>query len=357
MSRNLDTTLAPALANPLITPAIFVSLTFQSGVFYVWNGIGNYVLNGNTYTGVGTLGKISAIQEGSDVEAQGLTVTLSGIGTSPFNADDTPPGITPPVTIPTGQSVAWSFPTSVFSYTGENGNCMGAGTLTSGTLSVSVSESFNSAGGVNWSGFQVPDIPAGAVIDAIYPVLVIDFNGAGGGASAAIATPVYTGSSAISGQFNGVSVGNTAEELIGYSLDCSILSTLDLGSINAVANISFIGLAVYYSGSTASVIADALADIQLGGPAQIYIGLMQNGSLIGTPYLAFSGQVDQPTIDTGVDTTSISLALENRLVNLARPTARRYTSADQHLKYPDDIGLNWVEVLNDMALRWGQSGS
>ena len=119
--------------------------------------------------------------------------------------------------------------------------------------------------------------------------------------------------------------------------------------------VSFIGFAIYYTTATNaySLVNDAVNDFQAGAPAQVYFGLMNNGALIGSPYLIFSGQMDQPIIDTSTETASITISLENKLSNLLRPTARRYTAADQHLQYPDDIGFNWVEFLNDIALRWG----
>ena len=380
MSRNLDTTLAPALANPLITPAIFVSLTFQSGVFYVWNGIGNYVFNGNTYTGVGTLGKISAIQEGSDVEAQGLTVTLSGIGTSGFDVSDgSPPvGVTPPVTVPEGQYVAWVYPTTCFANPGYGFEGL-EGTPTAlmsaageangpnswGSLGAVFSGPFTTPATLEFAGFEPPALPVGAVVQQVYPVFTMSgYNSSGG--LAAINTPAgelplpgidATGFTPV--QAVGSTLGQTMDVVPGASMNFSIGATAGDVQIDATLSINFVALAVYYTApsNSATVIGEFLSDIRMGAPAQIYIGLMQNGSLIGTPYLAFSGQVDQPTVDIGVDTTSISIALENRLVNLARPTARRYTSADQRLMYPDDIGLNWVETLNDTAMRWGQSGS
>jgi len=80
---------------------------------------------------------------------------------------------------------------------------------------------------------------------------------------------------------------------------------------------------------------------------------MAAGAIIGAPYLIFSGAVDKPSVEISDQTMSITLALENKLVNLQRPSQRRYTAADQHIAYPDDMGFNWVEILNDIALRWG----
>jgi hypothetical protein len=94
-------------------------------------------------------------------------------------------------------------------------------------------------------------------------------------------------------------------------------------------------------------------DISIGAPAKIYFGLMSNGALLGAPYLVFSGTVDKPTVVTGPTSSSITLNLENRLINLQRPNQRRYTAADQHLFYPDDRAFNWVELLNDISLKEG----
>lgn len=46
---------------------------------YLWNGIGSLVVNGITYVGAGTLLNIGEIAETSELQANGITVTLSGI--------------------------------------------------------------------------------------------------------------------------------------------------------------------------------------------------------------------------------------------------------------------------------------
>jgi len=184
MRANLDPTLASAFANNLIYPALFITLTFATGPQYAWTGVGNFVMGGNTYLGVGSLGKIGVVAETDDLNAQGTTVTLSGIDTT--------------------------------------------------------------------------------------------------------------------------------------------------------------------------LLQDCISEIQLGAPASIAIGLLTpTGQLIGSPYTIFAGQVDAPTITVGGDSLSITLALENRMVDLSRPSLRRYTSADQRLYYPTDSGFAFVEQLNDLALNWG----
>lgn len=182
--RNLDPSLATALSNSVIIPAILVMLSFRSGTKYIWSGSGNLSYNGQTYLGVGSLGSVELISEGIDVRADGTSIKLSGIDPS--------------------------------------------------------------------------------------------------------------------------------------------------------------------------IQAECLLDIQLGSPAKIWFALLANGlSIIGAPYLLFNGTVDQPIITVAPAEVSIQLRLENNLINLQRASNRRYTSADQRIEHPNDCAFGWVELMNDIALRWG----
>ena len=58
---------------------IFNGETVTVSPLYLWTGIGEIEIDGNTYTGAGSLLSISAISETSDISAQGATLSLSGI--------------------------------------------------------------------------------------------------------------------------------------------------------------------------------------------------------------------------------------------------------------------------------------
>jgi hypothetical protein len=77
--RNLDPTLAAGLASGFIQPFYMATLQFKTSVQRVWTGVGNLVVSGQTFVGVGSLAEVGAITEGNGVEARGTTVTLSGI--------------------------------------------------------------------------------------------------------------------------------------------------------------------------------------------------------------------------------------------------------------------------------------
>jgi hypothetical protein len=82
MPRNIDSTMLGGLLSNAIAPCFLVDLTFTSGPDHVWTGVGNLTWNGNTYTGVGSLGQIGVVTEGLDVRADGTTIQLSGIDSS-----------------------------------------------------------------------------------------------------------------------------------------------------------------------------------------------------------------------------------------------------------------------------------
>jgi hypothetical protein len=206
----------------------------------------------------------------------------------PLGALDFP---TPPVTVPTGQAVAWALPTKAStpnpSITGGNAVC-GADSYTNtaqaaaggfGKLTMEGSNSLNNAEQVvsaQFGGFTLPVLPSDAVIQAIYPVFVctgaVSYastlliqnyeNGALVTAPAAGTLPngygTYIGSpSSNPTQFtssNGtspVSLGATAQVVEDALISLGLYQTLNGCNNSDVINILFAGLAIYYTTSNA----------------------------------------------------------------------------------------------------------
>lgn len=78
-TRNLSADNSDAVCAPILYPAFLVDLQFADNTYHVWLGLGSIIVNGTTYTGVGTFGSISTIAEGTGVEAKGITLKLSGL--------------------------------------------------------------------------------------------------------------------------------------------------------------------------------------------------------------------------------------------------------------------------------------
>jgi hypothetical protein len=79
--RNLSSDVLAALAAGNIQPFYLAAIQFSSGVEYIWTGVGNLSWNAHTWQGVGTFGGVSAITQTDELNAESITLTLSGVPT------------------------------------------------------------------------------------------------------------------------------------------------------------------------------------------------------------------------------------------------------------------------------------
>jgi hypothetical protein len=131
-------------------------------------------------------------------------------------------------------------------------------------------------------------------------------------------------------------------------------SLAKVGVIQEGSDVHAYGTTVTLSGIDPVLLGECMNDMEPGAQATLWFGALSSaGTIIGSPYQVFAGTMDQPSVSVGVDTISITLALETKMLDLARATNRRYTSADQRRFFPTDSAFGWVESLNDMADVWG----
>jgi hypothetical protein len=79
MSRSLSVALSNALDDEVVYPFFAVDLYFQTETVYLWTGYGELVIGAKTYIGAGSFLNISSVEETTEIEAKGATLTLSGI--------------------------------------------------------------------------------------------------------------------------------------------------------------------------------------------------------------------------------------------------------------------------------------
>lgn len=91
MSRELQSSITSALNNEVVQPYLAVDLAFDGGNLRLWTGVGDLTIDGNTYTGAGTLLSISNIEETAEIAAKGATLVLSGIPSSILSSALTEP--------------------------------------------------------------------------------------------------------------------------------------------------------------------------------------------------------------------------------------------------------------------------
>lgn len=78
MTRIVTARMAQALVSGRPRVAL-VQMGHPSGTFYGWTGVGPKEWGGNTYTGMGVLGRVSPIQNSSDLSVQDIVFELNGV--------------------------------------------------------------------------------------------------------------------------------------------------------------------------------------------------------------------------------------------------------------------------------------
>ena len=89
MARTLTTAMSNAVDDEVVRPFYLIHMNLDSGdggTLYFWSGVGTFSYDSNSYLGAGNFLRISAIQETTEVQANGLKVGLSGVNSSLITA-------------------------------------------------------------------------------------------------------------------------------------------------------------------------------------------------------------------------------------------------------------------------------
>ena len=114
------------------------------------------------------------------------------------------------------------------------------------------------------------------------------------------------------------------------------------------------GVTVGLNGLKSSLLATVLSQARRSKVCRIWIGFLDaDGALVGDPYQAFKGYLDQPKVRDGAAGSDIAIAYESRLIALRRPKKRRFTHEDQKIDYRDDKGFEFVPAVQEWNGKWG----
>jgi hypothetical protein len=132
---------------------------------------------------------------------------------------------------------------------------------------------------------------------------------------------------------------------------------VSISSIRESVDIRADGITLTLSGIPNEMLSLGLNEAVQGNPVRIWFGVLdEQDNVIADPYMAFAGRMDVPTITEEATTASISLSVENRLIDLQRTRERRYTDNDQQIDYPGDRGLEYVPNVQEWNGIWGKAG-
>ena len=86
MARTLTVAVAAEIAAKTKHPVAIVEIMTAGAPVRVWSGVGDLVFDGDTYSGVGSLGGIQSAEETIELRASGEVYTLSGIPSALLSA-------------------------------------------------------------------------------------------------------------------------------------------------------------------------------------------------------------------------------------------------------------------------------
>ena len=147
-------------------------------------------------------------------------------------------------------------------------------------------------------------------------------------------------------------VGDLSFDSVTYT---GLGDLLSISDIKETSDISATGISVSLSGVKTSLIAVAKDQDYQGRELTVRLGAFnESGSLIADPVIIFSGFMDTMTIAEAGNYSTISIAVENKLVAFERSKVRRYTAEDQKIDHPTDKGFEFVTSIVQKEIIWGR---
>lgn len=116
------------------------------------------------------------------------------------------------------------------------------------------------------------------------------------------------------------------------------------------------GMTLTFSGLESAIVAIVLGENYRGRIARVYLGALDSTNQpVSDMYQIFAGRMDVMTLQENGATATVSINLENVLIDLDRPRSRKLTNEEQIKRYPGDNSLNGVAQLQDRQIAWGRA--
>ena len=130
---------------------------------------------------------------------------------------------------------------------------------------------------------------------------------------------------------------------------------LNVGAVEESTDLTAAGAQITLGGIKQSLLLLARDEPYQGRPLTIRLGAFdENGDLISTPVIMFSGFMDVMTIADSGETSTITVTAENKLIAFQTTAVRRYTAEDQKIEHPADKGFEFVAKIQEKEIVWGR---
>lgn len=130
---------------------------------------------------------------------------------------------------------------------------------------------------------------------------------------------------------------------------------ISLSQTSEPSDLSANGMTITMSGIDSSIVAIMLGENYRGRSANVYLGCLAEDNLpVSDMYQVFAGRMDIMSMQENGQVATISISVENVLIDLERPRRFKLTNEDQLDRYPDDKSLSMVGPLQDKQIAWGR---
>ena len=114
------------------------------------------------------------------------------------------------------------------------------------------------------------------------------------------------------------------------------------------------GTSVTLSGLDNTLVGLAKDEDYQGRALTVKLGAMdESNDVIADPVIMFSGFMDTMMLTDSGESSTITIDVENKLIQMDRARVRRFTDNDQRIDYPNDDGFSFVTKIQDREINWG----
>lgn len=112
-------------------------------------------------------------------------------------------------------------------------------------------------------------------------------------------------------------------------------------------------LRLQLTGVESSLLSEALDSGNFGDPVTIFCGYRtDDGALIDTPWIEWKGFFEYASISEGKENV-ISVVVQHDLGVLPEKNGARFSDEDQQVRFPGDLGFQFVADMANVKLNWG----
>lgn len=130
---------------------------------------------------------------------------------------------------------------------------------------------------------------------------------------------------------------------------------MNISGTSEPSDLSANGMTITFSGLDSAIVAIMLGENYRGRSAKIYIGALDSTNQpVSDMYQIFSGRMDVMTLQENGTIATVSISVENVLIDLERPRPIRLTNEDHLNRHSGDNSLSGVAALQDKQISWGR---